>query len=89
VLCTTSDGFVVAERDLELRGPGDIEGTRQSGALQFRLADILADRPLLEAARERATQLLDQDPGLQSPEHDALRRHLRAAGAGNAWSRIS
>jgi len=89
VLCSTSDGFVVAERDLELRGPGDIEGTRQSGALQFRLADILADRPLLEAARERSTQLLEQDPGLQSPEHDALRRHLRAAGAGNAWSRIS
>ncbi len=89
VLCTTSDGFVVAERDLELRGPGDIEGTRQSGALQFRLADILADRPLLERAREIATQLLDSDPGLDHAAHASLRRYLQAAGGGNAWSRIS
>lgn len=89
VLCTTSDGFVVAERDLELRGPGDIEGTRQSGALQFRLADILADRPLLERARDWATQLLDTDPGLTHAAHETLRRYLQAAGAGNAWSRIS
>lgn len=89
VLCTTSDGFVVAERDLELRGPGDIEGTRQSGALQFRLADILADRPLLERARELSTQLLERDPGLILPENEPLRRHLQSIGAGNAWSRIS
>jgi ATP-dependent DNA helicase RecG len=89
VLCTTSDGFVVAERDLELRGPGDIEGTRQSGALQFRLADILADRPLLERARELSTQLLERDPNLTLPEHEPLRRHLQSLGAGNAWSRIS
>lgn len=89
VLCTTSDGFVVAERDLELRGPGDIEGTRQSGALQFRLADILADRPLLERARDLSTQLLELDPGLILPENESLRRHLQSVGAGNAWSRIS
>ena len=50
-MCATNDGFKIAEKDLELRGPGEIEGTRQSGVLNFRLASIVNDKDLLEAAK--------------------------------------
>jgi len=89
VLCATNDGFRIAEKDLELRGPGDIEGTRQSGALNFKLANIVSDRLLLEQARECATQLLDADPDLQSEENGMLKRHLLNSGGRGDWSRIS
>jgi len=49
-MCATNDGFEIAEKDLELRGPGDIEGTRQSGLLNFKLASIVLDKKWLEAA---------------------------------------
>jgi ATP-dependent DNA helicase RecG len=65
-MCATNDGFKIAEKDLELRGPGDIEGTRQSGALNFKLASIVQDRNWLEIARETAERLLDADPDLAS-----------------------
>ena len=51
IMSATNNGFEIAEKDLELRGPGDIEGTRQSGVLNFKLANIVQDRPLLEIAR--------------------------------------
>jgi ATP-dependent DNA helicase RecG len=89
VLCATNDGFRIAEKDLELRGPGDIEGTRQSGALNFKLANIVSDRLLLDKARECATQLLDADPDLTKGENAALKRHLFSAGGRGDWSRIS
>jgi ATP-dependent DNA helicase RecG len=89
VLCATNDGFKIAEKDLELRGPGDIEGTRQSGALNFKLANIVSDRLLLDKARECATQLLDADPDLTKGENAALKRHLFSAGGRGDWSRIS
>ncbi len=63
-MCATTDGFKIAEKDLELRGPGDIEGTRQSGALNFKLASIVQDKKWLEIAREMAERLLDEDPDL-------------------------
>ena len=52
IMCSTNDGFVIAEKDLELRGPGDIEGTRQSGALNFKLASLVDDKDLLVSARD-------------------------------------
>ncbi len=65
------DGFQLAEVDLQLRGPGDFFGTRQSGLPMLRMAQI-SDRQLLETARQEAARLLEEDPGLQAPEHAAL-----------------
>lgn len=86
----TTDGFVIAETDLRLRGPGNIEGTQQSGMLRFLLADIARDGQILAAAREVATQILEKDPGLNMPEHLRLRNHLASEGKdARVWSRIS
>ena len=65
------DGFQLAEVDLELRGPGDFFGTRQSGLPNLRMAH-LSDRNLLELARDEASRLREQDPDLAAPEHAAL-----------------
>jgi ATP-dependent DNA helicase RecG len=89
VFCSTNDGFKIAEKDLELRGPGDIEGTRQSGALNFKLANIMSDRALLEQAREHTTMILDKDPELTAAEHTGLKAFLQQARGRNEWSRIS
>ncbi|MEO6260557.1 MAG: helicase-related protein, partial [Thermoanaerobaculia bacterium] len=61
VFAGTSDGFEVAERDLELRGPGEFLGTRQSGALRFRFGNILRDFDLMEKARDAAIEMLEKD----------------------------
>ncbi|NQW24008.1 MAG: ATP-dependent DNA helicase RecG [SAR202 cluster bacterium] len=66
-----NDGFQLAEVDLELRGPGDFFGTRQSGLPSLRMAHI-SDRPLLELAREEAGKLIEEDPELKAPEHAAI-----------------
>jgi ATP-dependent DNA helicase RecG len=89
VFCSTNDGFKIAEKDLELRGPGDIEGTRQSGALNFKLANIMSDRALLEEARTITSEILDQDPDLSAPRYAGLRHFLQQARGRNEWSRIS
>ena len=89
VMCSTNDGFKIAEKDLELRGPGDIQGTRQSGTLDFKLADIVKDRELLDKTKLRADQLLDSDPDLRKQENTALREFLRADKGGTWWGKIS
>ena len=61
IMTSTTNGFVIAEKDLELRGPGEIDGTRQSGALNFKLASIVQDRSLLEVAGNMAAKLLEDD----------------------------
>ena len=61
IMCETNDGFKIAEKDLEIRGPGDIEGTRQSGILNFKLANIIEDKKILEAARLTAEKLIEED----------------------------
>lgn len=71
VLESLSDGFAVAEADMKQRGPGDLLGTRQSGVPVLKVA-TLQDLDLVEAARQEAKQLLEQDPGLASPGHRAL-----------------
>ncbi len=72
-MCDTQDGFRIAEVDLEIRGPGEFFGTRQSGLPEFRVADLLRDGRLLEEARQDALALAERDPGLRHPEHRALR----------------
>jgi ATP-dependent DNA helicase RecG len=89
IMTSTSNGFVIAEKDLELRGPGDIEGTRQSGSLNFKLASIVQDRPLLELARNIAAALLETDPELVSAVNLQLRNFLEKEKTGLAWSKIS
>ena len=69
----TDDGFVIAERDLELRGAGELLGTRQSGMVEFRLADLSAHAELLAAARDDAKLILSKDPDLKSERGEALR----------------
>ncbi len=75
-MTSTNDGFRIAEVDLELRGPGDFFGTRQSGLPGFRVADLLRDGAMLEEARREAFALVQADPKLLAPEHRALRAGL-------------
>jgi ATP-dependent DNA helicase RecG len=89
ILCATNDGFRIAEKDLEIRGPGDIEGTRQSGALNFKLANILTDRDLLEKAKLSSERLLDVDPDLDLPGNSVLKKFLQTGQGKNPWSKIS
>jgi ATP-dependent DNA helicase RecG len=74
----TSDGFKIAEVDLQLRGPGEFFGTRQSGLPEFRVADLLRDAALLEDARRDAQAIIAADPELRGPEHRGLRAALLA-----------
>lgn len=86
----TNNGFEIAEADLKLRGPGDIEGTQQSGIVNLRLADLARDGKILHAAREVAARILDDDPYLKRPEHEVLAVQLAKEGkTRKAWSRIS
>lgn len=89
IMCATNDGFRIAEKDLELRGPGDIEGTRQSGMLNFKLADLIKDKQWLDAAKYQAAQVLETDPELKREENSALKLYLQAQKGKLAWSRIS
>ncbi len=88
-MCLTNDGFKIAEKDLELRGPGDIEGTRQSGALNFKLADLVNDKEVLIKAKEEAEQLLFADENIELPENYPLKSYLLAKRGKTAWSKIS
>jgi len=89
VMCSTNDGFVIAEEDLRLRGPGDLDGTRQSGAINLRLADLSQDTHIVEAARNEAFTIIDTDPELKLQEHQALRRFVETEANDNTWSKIS
>jgi ATP-dependent DNA helicase RecG len=88
-LCSTNDGFKIAEKDLEIRGPGDIEGTRQSGELNFKLASIVQDKVILEAARNIAAAVLEADPDLNSAENLPIKNYLHFQKSKTAWSKIS
>src|SRR6266567_2948452 len=77
-MTSTNDGFRIAEADLELRGPGDFFGTRQSGLPEFRVADLLRDGAMLEEARREAFALVQADPKLAAPDHRVLRAGLLA-----------
>jgi ATP-dependent DNA helicase RecG len=89
IMAATNDGFKIAEKDLEIRGPGDIEGTRQSGLLNFKLASIVNDKAILEAARNSAENLLDEDPDIKMAENLPLKNYLDQQKGKTAWSKIS
>jgi ATP-dependent DNA helicase RecG len=82
VLERSTDGFVIAEADLQLRGPGDFLGTRQAGLPPFRVANLLRDTDLLRAARDEAAHWLEHDPALARPESQAVRAVLHHRWAG-------
>lgn len=89
-MCRTNDGFELAEVDMELRGPGDLMGTQQSGIPDLKMADLLKDRNLLTTARYIASRLLEEDPTLRNPENAILNEALKRAQKGRTnWSRIS
>jgi len=89
-MCRTNDGFEIAEVDMELRGPGDVMGTQQSGVPDLKVADLVRDRPLLSSARYLAQEVLADDPQLGREEHIALREALETAlKARSNWVRIS
>ncbi len=89
IMTSTSDGFLIAEADMKLRGPGDIEGTMQSGlAFDLKIASLAADGQIMTLARREAETILDHDPTLAA--HPALTSRLKALFARNLdWSRIS
>lgn len=89
IICSTNDGFVIAEKDLELRGPGDIEGTRQSGVLNFKLASIVNDKDLLDLAKSFAAGVLETDEDLTKEVHAPLKQFLLSQKGKTAWSLIS
>jgi ATP-dependent DNA helicase RecG len=90
VMTTTTDGFEIAEVDLQLRGPGDIQGTQQSGIMDLKMADLTTDEPILARAREEARALLEHDPGLSLAENKQVVRQLQKLYPDKLfWSRIS
>jgi len=89
IMCATTDGFKIAEKDMEIRGPGDIAGTKQSGVLDFKLADLIRDRQWFDLAAKIANRLLDNDPELNSTENLILKNHLLLQHGKTQWSKIS
>ena len=91
IMCETNDGFRIAEADLKLRGPGDLEGTQQSGiAFDLKIADIARDGQLVQLARDEAQKIIDADPTCTSTEYAMLWRRLRELRDTNInWAAIS
>ncbi len=89
IMVSTSNGFTIAEQDLAMRGPGDLSGTKQSGALKFKLADIVQDAAILQQARNAAQQVISEDPYLTMPVHQPLKTILLQEKHTNHWSKIS
>ncbi len=91
IMCDTNDGFRIAEADLKLRGPGDLEGTQQSGmAFDLKIADIARDGQLVQMAREEAQKIVAADPTCSSPQYAMLWRRLRELRDVNVnWAAIS
>ena len=91
IMCDTNDGFRIAEADLKLRGPGDLEGTQQSGmAFDLKIADIARDGQLVQMARDEAQKIIDDDPECQSPKYAILWYRLRQLRKTNInWAAIS
>ncbi|MDG1159528.1 MAG: ATP-dependent DNA helicase RecG [Flavobacteriales bacterium] len=89
-MCDTNDGFKISEVDLELRGPGDIMGTQQSGLMNFKLANLATDQVLLSRARQVAIALIDEDPDLTDPKNSLIAIGLKKAlKQRKDWSKIS
>jgi len=88
VLEKTTNGFDIAEADWDLRGPGDLLGTAQSGLPELKLGDLRRDAGLMRKARQAARELLENDPGLDCPENQRF-RHLIVERQGQTYSHVS
>lgn len=90
-MCETNDGFQISEVDLQLRGPGDLSGTQQSGLpINLKLTDLAKDGKIIQIARDAANQLLNEDPELQLPQNRAIRAYLADQKKGKVdWSKIA
>jgi ATP-dependent DNA helicase RecG len=86
-MVSTTDGFEIAEVDLHLRGPGDLQGTQQSGLVGLKLASLVKDEKILKLAREFAHRTLDEDPRLEKPENQPMVKHLQRSEFD--WGKIS
>jgi ATP-dependent DNA helicase RecG len=91
IMCDTNDGFEIAEADLKFRGPGDLEGTQQSGvAFDLHIANLARDGQLVQLARDTANRILDEDPDQNLPENSRMWAHLRELNKNSIdWSNIS
>ncbi|MES2873162.1 MAG: ATP-dependent DNA helicase RecG [Bacteroidota bacterium] len=85
----TNDGFEIAEIDLKLRGPGNIEGTQQSGVLDLKLADLANDQQILIEARKSVIKILEDDPELKDESNRRLRQYFDRRSGGISWDKIS
>lgn len=89
-MTSTNDGFLIAETDLRLRGFGEIEGTRQSGIIELKIADLSKDEKILKYARQKAADILERDPELKLPENKVLALKLRDMNRNKInWGEIS
>jgi ATP-dependent DNA helicase RecG len=89
-MCRTNDGFEISEVDLQLRGPGDLMGTQQSGLPDLKLADLARDQQILATARSIAIELLDTDPELRDPDNAPIAAHLKDMERRSTnWAKIS
>lgn len=86
----TNDGFKISEVDMQLRGPGDILGTQQSGVVDFKRLDLVADGKIIKVAKDAVDHLLSQDPKLEKAQHQTLKNYYIEQYRGkNKWGRIS
>ncbi len=85
----TNDGFKIAEVDLRLRGPGEIAGTKQSGNLDFKIADLIQDGALLEVARQEAIALLTRDPNLELDQNQRVKMRIQEKRSSLAAATVS
>jgi ATP-dependent DNA helicase RecG len=86
----TNNGFEIAETDLNLRGPGDMMGTQQSGILDLMIADLGKDSKILQQARETAIEILNEDPQLVKPQNKMIKIQIESTRKDSVnWSRIS
>lgn len=85
----TNNGFEIAEIDLQLRGPGDLEGTQQSGVLDLKVANLVTDQELMVLVRHCVEDIFEKDPQLSLPEHQILHHALQSKEIGLSWDKIS
>jgi ATP-dependent DNA helicase RecG len=89
-MVSTNDGFKIADIDLKLRGPGELQGTKQSGIVELKIADIVNDGKILQAARKTAEIILETDPELENDENEILKKFLISQKKNSFdWSKIS
>jgi ATP-dependent DNA helicase RecG len=89
-MCETNNGFEISEADLQLRGPGNIAGTQQSGILNLKIADLVKDGKILSTAREIAKRIVQDDVKLERPEHLPLKEYMELMNkVWKGWSMIS